>query len=79
LTSSRRRDDDWNAWHIWKEQKHVQGFDEEAEGKRALGRHGIRWECNKERGWEYLGLDSCGSGYGQVELLTNTIMLSSVT
>jgi hypothetical protein len=69
MTSSRRRDDDWNVWHIWKEQKQVQGFGGEPEGRRTLGRHGIRWKCNEEIGWEGVGLDSCASGYGQVELL----------
>lgn len=69
MTSSRRREYVWNVWHIWKEQKHLQGFGEEPEGRRELGRRGSRWECNKGREWEDLGLDSCGSGYGQVELL----------
>ena len=57
-------------WHVWEEERCIQGFGGEPEGRRPLGRPKHRWEDNikmdlREVGWEH-GLDRSGSGHGQV-------------
>jgi len=48
-------------WHVWREEKCVQDFGGETEGRRPLGRLRCKWEDNikmtlQELGWGH-GLD----------------------
>ena len=62
----------WGMQHVWGEERRIQGFGEEREGKRPLGRPRDRWENNIMIGLHVVGCGcmdwiGSGSGQGQVE------------